>query len=103
MSRAPDVAPLRGPVALMLLAGGVLAPLLPPLLMVGADPLSGAVTVLALALVSLVGLSVHWGSLRARLARTPLRSDDAPPLVLTGRVTDTAHHPVRPRAPGLVA
>lgn len=33
--------------------------------------------------------------------RTPRRSG-AVPLVLAGRTTDAAHHPVRPRAPGLV-
>ncbi|GAA4726660.1 hypothetical protein GCM10023350_06770 [Nocardioides endophyticus] len=103
MSRAPEVAQLRRPLALVLLVSGVLALLLPPLLTVGADSLSGAVTVLALALVGLVGLGVHWVSLRARLARAALRSDDTPTPVLSGRVTDPAHHPVRPRAPGLAA
>jgi hypothetical protein len=103
MSRAPEVAPLRRPVALVLLVSGVLALLLPPLLTVGADPVTGAVTALAVALVALAGLGVHWVSRRARLARPALRSDDAPPLLLTGRVTDPSHHPVRPRAPGLAA
>ena len=100
MSRAPEVAPLRRPVPLVLLLGGVLALLLPPMGTVGVDPFSGAVVVLAVALVVLVGLGVHWVGLRARLGRAALCSDGGPALILSGRVTDTAHHPVRPRAPG---
>ena len=34
-----------------------------------------------------------------RSATPPSR--DAAPLVLTGRVTDPVHHPLRPRAPGM--
>jgi len=101
MSRAPEVAPLPRPVSLLLL-GGVFALLLPPMVTVGADPLGGAVAILAVALVALVGLGVRW-SLRARLARPAFRSADTPTLVLAGRVTDPSHHPVRPRAPGLAA
>jgi hypothetical protein len=102
MSRASEVAPLRRPV-LVVLVMGVLALLLPPMLTIGADPFGGAVAVLAVALVALVGLGVHWVSLRARLARTDLGSDDAPAPVLSGRITDAKRHPVRPRAPGLAA
>ena len=99
MSRAPEVAPLRRLLALVLLVGAACAVLLPPMLTVGADPLSGAVTVLALALVALVAVALH-GVDGARLARATLRSDDGPVLILSGRVTDPTHHPVRPRAPG---
>jgi hypothetical protein len=100
MSRALEVAPLRRAVLLVLLVGGLLALVLPPMTTIGADPLSGTVTVLAVALVALVGLAVHWVSLRARPAPSALGSDGEPALILSGRVTDTAHHPVRPRAPG---
>ena len=36
-----------------------------------------------------------------RSLRPPRRASDVP-LVLAGRTTDVVHHPVRPRAPGLV-
>ena len=104
MSQAPEVAPLPRPVSLVLVlvVSGLLALLLPPMLTVGADPLGGAVAILAVALVALVGLGVRW-SLRSRPARPALRSVDTPTLVLAGRVTDPSHHPVRPRAPGPAA
>ena len=98
MSRASEVAPLRRLLPLVLLVGAVLALLLPPT--PGVDPLSGAVTVLALALVALVGLGGHGVGGRALLARALLHADDGPTPILSGRVTDPTHHPLRPRAPG---
>jgi hypothetical protein len=103
MSRTPEVALPRCSLALAVLVGGVLALVVPPLLTAPADPVSSAVAILAAALVGLVGLGVRGLGWSARLARPALGSDDAPTLVLTGRVTDPAHHLARPRAPGLVA
>ena len=91
---------MRRLLPLVLLVGAALALLVPPMLTVGADPLSGAVAVLALALVALVALAVHAVGVR-RLAGGAPRSDGAPTPILAGRVTDPTHHPVRPRAPGL--
>jgi len=69
------------------------------MLTVGADPLGAAVGVLALALVALVALGLHGVGVGVLLGAT-FRSDDAATLILSGRVTDPTHHPVRPRAPG---
>jgi hypothetical protein len=65
-----------------------------------ATPLTLAFVTLALAaLVRLDVRSVALAAAGARSATPPAR--DAAPLVLTGRVTDPVHHPLRPRAPGM--
>jgi hypothetical protein len=51
------------------------------------------------ALVRLDVRSVALAAAGARSATPPAR--EAAPLVLTGRVTDPVHHPLRPRAPGM--
>ena len=99
MSRAAEIAPPRRRFALAFLVGAALALLVPPMLTVGADPLGAAVGVLALALVALVALGLHRVGVGVLLGAT-FRSDDASALILSGRVTDPTHHPVRPRAPG---
>jgi hypothetical protein len=63
-------------------------------------PLTLAIVTMALAaLVRLEVRSVALAAAGGRSATAPAR--DAAPLVLTGRVTDPVHHPLRPRAPGM--
>ena len=63
-------------------------------------PLTLAIVTMALAaLVRLDVRSVALAAAAGRCATAPAR--DAAPLVLTGRVTDPVHHPLRPRAPGM--
>src|SRR4029077_21298791 len=63
-------------------------------------PLTLAIVTMALAaLVRLDLRSVALAAAGAPSATRPAR--DAAPLVLTGRVTDPVHHPLRPRAPGM--
>lgn len=100
MSRALEDAIPRHLVALAVLVSGVLALVLPPLLTTGGDPLSVG-GVLVLALVALLGLGAHQATLAALSGRVGFPSGDGPTLILTGRVTDPTHHPVRPRAPGI--
>ena len=62
-------------------------------------PLTLAIVTMALAaLVRLDLRSVALAAAGARSATPPAR--DAAPIVLTARVTDPVHHPLRPRAPG---
>lgn len=102
MSRALEDATARILVLLAVMVGAVLAIVLPALLITAADAPSTAVTVLTLALAALLVLAmVLWVS-PAGCSRAPARlGGDGPPPVLSGRVTDPVHHPLRPRAPGL--
>ena len=59
-----------------------------------------SVGVLALTLAALVSFGLRGLTLTSRTTVVvPSTGDPAPPL-LPGRVTDTLHHPLRPRAPG---
>ena len=64
--------------------------------------MTATLAIVTMALAALVRLDVRSVALAAaggRSATAPAR--DAAPLVLTGRVTDPVHHPLRPRAPGM--
>ena len=74
-----------------------------PSLLTGATAESGTLTlaVVTMALAALLRLDRHSLALARVGAGSRLRpTDDAAPLVLSGRVTDPVHHPLRPRAPG---
>lgn len=102
MRRAPRVATARFRVLLTASTGVALAVVLPALVAAGAGAPSASVTVLSLALAALLVLvRAYWVS-PARCSRVSARlvGGGGPP-VLSGRVTDRVHHPLRPRAPGL--
>lgn len=102
MSRALDDATARIRVLLTLMVGAVLAIVLPALLTTAADAPSTAATVLTLALAALLVLGMVFWVSPAGCSRASVRlGGDRPPPVLSGRVTDRVHHPLRPRAPGL--
>jgi hypothetical protein len=89
-------------VALVGTACALLVLLTPSLLATSAAesaPLTLAIVTMALA--ALVRLDLRSAALAAgaRSATPPAR--EAAPLVLTARVTDPVHHPLRPRAPGM--
>lgn len=100
MSPVLEDATTRILVALGVLVSGVLSIALPSLLTIPTDPSSTAVALLALAFAALLGFGMCWMALAARSVAAVLPTGDAPPVVLPGRVTDPAHHPIRPRAPG---
>ena len=78
----------------------MLAPSLLATSVAESTPLTLALVTMALAaLVRLDLRSVALATTGNRSATPPSR--DAAPLVLTGRVTDPVHHPLRPRAPGM--
>ena len=90
-------APLVGTACALLV---MLTPSLMATSAAAATPLTLAIVTMALAaLVRLDLRSVVLGSAGARSV-TPLARDSVP-LVLTGRVSDPVHHPLRPRAPGI--
>jgi hypothetical protein len=102
MSRALKDAAARVLVLLMVMVGAVLGIVLPALLTAGAGAPSTAVTVVSLAVAALLALGIVFrvplaGGCRA----SSLLGREGPPPVLSGRVTDRVHHPLRPRAPGL--
>lgn len=77
------------------------------LAVVSLDPSSTAQAVMALSALTAASALTGMHCLLAVPAagphslRPPRRAADIP-LVLAGRTTDVVHHPVRPRAPGLV-
>ena len=88
--------------ALVLVVSCALAVLVPSLAMTAGES-SSAVMLAAVTLAFASGMSLasYVVSLaRVALASPPCVAPKAPPL-LSGRVTDTVHHPLRPRAPGL--
>ncbi len=83
---------------LSVVAGASLAPAMPEL---------AAQAVVLLAVLVAAAAPIGHGALRAVPAAgvhalRPRRRAAAVPLVLAGRTTDVVHHPLRPRAPGLV-
>ena len=88
--------------ALALVVGGALTLLMPSLLASTADGSPAAVFVaVALAVAAVAVLLIHVttpvpGTMTPRSGA----ADQSAP-VLTARVTDPQHHPLRPRAPGL--
>ncbi len=103
MSRMVGAATARVRLALALVVGGAVALLIPALLATTMDTPSAAVLVaVALAVAAVVALNSQVAtSVPGALAPQSRAADEAPP-VLAGRVTDPSHHPLRPRAPGLV-
>ncbi len=91
----------RRRVALVAMGTAALA-LLAPLLFLTAVDSSAAISlaVVTLVLAALVRLEGHGASLAARAVVTASPTAGETPPVLTGRITDPVHHPLRPRAPG---
>jgi hypothetical protein len=88
---------------LALVVGGTLMLLTPSLFAATWDAPSAAVLMaVALALAAVAVLLSHVATpVPGALAPRSRAADDALP-VLASRVTDPLHHPLRPRAPGLV-
>ena len=91
-----------GPLTLLamigVVLGVVLTVLLPALATCDAAMPAMAGVVLTLVALLVVGSLSPSGARQADRGSNPI--GDAPPLVLSGRVTDPVHHPLRPRAPG---
>jgi hypothetical protein len=103
MSRKVDAATAQLRLLLAVAIGGVVALLLPSMTATTVDASSAVVVAaLALAVAAVVLLSAHGtASLPRAVALQPGTADELPSF-LAGRVTDPLHHPLRPRAPGLV-
>lgn len=102
MSRALEDAVGRVLLVLTVMVGTVLAIVLPALLTTAMDAPSTAVTALTLAVAALLVLGMVFWVSPAGCSRASARfGGDSPPPLLSGRVTDRVHHPLRPRAPGL--
>ena len=103
MSRMVGAATARLRLALALVVGGVVALLMPSLLATTMDAPSAALMVaVTIALAAVAGLnSLIATSMPRALAPQPRTADETPSF-LAARVTDPLHHPLRPRAPGLV-
>ena len=101
MSRAPHDARTRRRAALQSLGAAGLA-LLAPLLFFTTFDSSAAVSlaVLTLVLAALVRLADRGPFLADPIVVRPPPAGETPPVV-TGRITDPVHHPLRPRAPGM--
>jgi hypothetical protein len=81
--------------------GAVLLLVAPALLVATVDP-SAATALVAFALATVVLLLVaHGGAAASWHAVTIRPQTEAITRVVTGRVTDPVHHPIRPRAPGI--
>jgi hypothetical protein len=102
MSRDVYDATARRRFALAALVAAGLALVVPALLITPADGTTVSLAVVALVLATLVRLADHGPLLAASLvaAHPPRQGDSAH--VPTARITDPAHHPLRPRAPGSV-
>lgn len=104
MSRMVGTTPARLRLPLAVLASGLVALLLPPSLSSTVGPTS-AVVLMAVAVAALAVLVGRTGVTAPALPRGPAagsRATEEPPPFLAARVTDPLHHPLRPRAPGLV-
>jgi hypothetical protein len=84
------------------LRDATLAVLASLLLFTAVDP-SAAVSlaVVTLVLAALLRLSDHGAGFATRAVVTGSPTTRETPPVLTGRITDPVHHPLRPRAPGM--
>ena len=100
MSRALEDLTGSVRVTLAVVVGAVLAAVMPVMLTSAADASGTAVAVLALAVTVLFAVRMRPVSVRTRCEAAPRPAADSAPPVLTGRVTDPLHHPLRPRAPG---
>ena len=97
------VAARRGPAACVGALVVLLAALLPAATWSASDP-AGAVALgaLTLALVSLVRVGLWCVALLLAVGTAAHRPVDRLVPPTAGRITDPAHHPLRPRAPGTV-
>jgi len=100
MSRMPD-AETRLRFALAIMVGGVVALLAPSLLATTMDATAVVLAALMVALASAADLNNHVATFATRTLASPPRAANDVPVYLAGRVTDTVHHPIRPRAPGM--
>lgn len=103
MSRMVGAATARVRLALALLLGGVVALVMPSLFATTVEsPTAMVLAAVATAVAALVGVDNHL-VIRTAYARVtrPRIAEDAPAF-LAVRVADPVHHPLRPRAPGLV-
>lgn len=92
-----------GVLALVATAVALLLSTLLPTLLAGTDGSAGLTgALLALAVAALVGNAHRTTGLDARTTSARVAARRAARFVLTTRVTDPAHHPLRPRAPGTV-
>jgi hypothetical protein len=102
MRHRSDAAAGRVRLALAVAVGAALAVLMPWLAAPAADTAS-LLLVTSLALTALVGLHGRAAVRAAAVHTAPRPPTEAHSRVsLAGRVTDAPHHPLRPRAPGLV-
>lgn len=103
MSRMLGASTARVRLALALVVGGAVAMLMPSLLATTMDaPSVALMAAVAVALAAMVGLNRLIGTSVPRSLAPPPRTADRAPSFLAARVTDPLHHPLRPRAPGLV-
>ena len=102
MSRDVDDATTRVRLVLTGLLVVALATLVPTLQAAAGDPAPTAVAlaVVALALAAIARLVTEFGALAAGTVYVAHSTGREAPPVLSGRVTDPVHHPLRPRAPG---
>ena len=102
MGPALHDATTRRRVALASMGAAALA-LLAPLLFLPALDSSAAVSlaVVTLVLAALLRLGDRGAGLAVRAVVTGTPNAGETPPVLTGRITDPVHHPLRPRAPGM--
>ena len=85
------------------MVGGAISLLTPSLLATTVDGPSAVVLVaLALTAAAVAVLLSHVATPAPGTLAPHARAADEVAPVLTGRVTDPLHHPLRPRAPGLV-
>lgn len=101
MSRAVEDASTRTLALLAGVLGLALAAVLPTFAPATAGTPSSGVAVLTLALAALLVLAARQLLLAAGLRPVATVVASGPPPLLSGRVTDPVHHPLRPRAPGL--
>jgi hypothetical protein len=102
MSRAVYDATTRVRLVLTGLLVLALASLVPSLQAVAGDaaPTAVALAVVALTVAAIARLGTGFGALAAQtVVAAHATGREAPPM-LSGRVTDPVHHPLRPRAPG---
>lgn len=102
MTRMADGA-TRIRLAVVIIVGSAVALLLPAFSAASVDASSVVMLTAVAALVAaLVGSGRHALSLEETPPAGPLDRAARAPSFLAARVTDTAHHPQRPRAPGVV-
>ena len=93
---------MRPRAALALMAGAVVACLVPSLLTTAADPSGTVAVALALGIAAVVRLGSRHAVIAFATEPATVSSDDVRAPTLSGRITDPVHHPLRPRAPGPV-